>query len=268
MGFVLAGQLLIFDSGIGGISVLREIKLQLPHIPIDYLFDNAYYPYGQLSENQLIKRLCYLIGGVVARDKPSLVVIACNSASTAALPALRELLDIPVVGVVPAIKPAAAMSRSKKIGLLATQGTVNRDYIDQLIAQHAADCEIVRVGSNELVAMAEEAFCGNAVPLQQLRDICAPFIQQVDTLVLGCTHFPLLSSEIKQVTQQQVCLVDSGSAIASRVAQIITNELPLKIKTPGQQGGRALYTKANLNASLITALQQEGFTQLSLVECV
>jgi len=261
----LAGQLLIFDSGIGGISVLREIKLQLPNIAIDYLFDNAYYPYGLLNEKQLIKRLCTLIGSVVARDRPSLVVIACNSASTAALPALRELLDIPVVGVVPAIKPAAAISRTKRVGLLATQGTINRDYIDQLITQYAPDCEIVRVGSNELVAMAEQAYRGNSVPMQQLRDICAPFIQQVDTLVLGCTHFPLLSSEIKQVTQQRVSLVDSGSAIANRVVKLIGSGLVAEMKTPSQQSDRALYTKANLDTSLISALQQEGFAQLCLV---
>lgn len=252
----------MFDSGIGGISVFREIKQQLPSISIDYLFDNAFYPYGQLSEKQLVERITSLISNVVEKEAPALVVIACNSASTAALPALRERLTIPVVGVVPAIKPAANHSKNNAIGLLATEGTVNRSYITALINDYASDCSVVKIGSNELVEMAELAYRGIAPSLVRLAQICAPFNNSVDTIVLGCTHFPLLSSYITQVTSDQIRLVDSGRAIANRVSKLLESR---QTKTPNQRIDRALYTKPNLDEPLIAGLEQEGFNQINLI---
>ncbi len=252
----------MFDSGVGGISVFREIKQQLPHVSIDYLFDNAFYPYGQLSETQLVERITSLISRVVETESPALVVIACNSASTAALPALRECLKIPVVGVVPAIKPAASHSKQNAIGLLATEGTVNRSYITALINSYAAKCNVIKIGSNELVEMAEMAYRGTKPCLERLAKICAPFNNNVDTIVLGCTHFPLLSRYINQVTDHQIMLVDSGKAIASRVAQLLSGG---EIKAPSQRIDRALYTKPNLDNPLIVGLQQEGFNQINLI---
>jgi len=251
----------MFDSGIGGISVFREIKHQLPDIAIDYLFDNAFYPYGQLSEHELVERITSLVSRVVAQGNHALVVIACNSASTAALPALRQQLNIPVVGVVPAIKPAATLSQKKSVGLLATKGTINRSYISTLIENHAPHCEIVKVGTNELVEMAEMVFKGIEPNMAQLAKICAPFNDRVDTIVLGCTHFPLLSSYIKQVTNNQISLIDSGTAIANRVVGLLGTS---QIKTLDQQVDRALYTKPNLDKLLIAGLEQEGFAKISL----
>lgn len=252
----LAGQILIFDSGIGGISVVREIKQLIPQVSIDYLFDNLYYPYGRLSEQQLIKRLVDLMVDVVNRTKPQLLVIACNSASTIALPALREALSIPVVGVVPAIKPAALLSTNKVIGLLATQGTISRDYISRLSDEHAADCDLIKVGSNELVAMAESVFRNKPIDLDQLTVICQPLLNTVDTLILGCTHFPLLKTQLQQVLPQTVTLIDSGVAIAQRVRSLI-------VKKPASNiCYRAFYTKKYQDVSLNQSLNQEGFTEL------
>ncbi|NRA71878.1 MAG: glutamate racemase [Gammaproteobacteria bacterium] len=252
----MAGQILIFDSGIGGISVVREIKQLLPQVSIDYLFDNLYYPYGRLSEEQLIKRLVELMSDVVNKTKPQLLVIACNSASTIALPALRKALSIPVVGVVPAIKPAAQQSKNKVIGLLATQGTISRDYISRLSNEHAPDCHLIKVGTNELVAMAESVFRNHAINLDQLTVICKPLQNTVDTLVLGCTHFPLLKNQLQQVLPQNVTLIDSGAAIAQRVCSIL-------IKKPDNNiCFRAFYTERYQDDSLNQSLAQEGFSEL------
>jgi len=256
----LAGQILMFDSGIGGISVFREIKKLLPNVSIDYLFDNLHYPYGRLSESQVVARLVELIGEVVQQNKPQLLVVACNTASTIALPALRAHLSIPVVGVVPAIKPAALLSKNKMIGLLATQGTVNRDYVAQLADTFAQDCSLVKVGTNELVEMAEQAFRGQPIDRQMLTEVCQPLINKVDTIVLGCTHFPLLKEQLLQIMPQHVTLIDSGLAIAHRVESLLVQKKP-----EGELRYRALYTKPYQDFLLDRSLRQEGMTDLVIV---
>lgn len=253
----LAGQILMFDSGIGGISVFREIKRLMPDISVDYLFDNLCYPYGRLSETELVERIVELVSDVVARTHPQLLVIACNSASTIALPALRKLLPIPVVGVVPAIKPAAVMSKTKVIGLLATQGTVNRDYISQLTHSYAPDCSLIKVGTNELVAMAELVFRGEEIDRELLTRVCQPLINRVDTIVLGCTHFPLLKRHLNQIMPQPVKLIDSGIAIANRVKALIDEKKP-----NGEIRYRALFTQAYQDNKLDNSLSKEGLKEL------
>ena len=265
----MAGKILVFDSGVGGISVYREIIRLMPNVSIDYLLDNLYYPYGQLSEKHLIERLIFLINDVVQQHKPDLLVIACNSASTIALPSLRKLLDIPVVGVVPAIKPAAEITSNNVIGLLATQGTIDRNYINELAKKYAPHCQVIKVGSNELVSMAEQAFRGIAPDLQLLKKICQPLINKADTLVLGCTHFPLLSEYIDKVCGEQISLIDSGKAIAKRVQQLlnerVVNSLEITDKKKPEQISRALYTQDNLDDLLVASLTKEGFTSITLV---
>jgi glutamate racemase len=247
----------MFDSGIGGISVFREIKRLIPDVSIDYLFDNLHYPYGRLGEEQLIERLVELIGRVVEHSQPQLLVVACNTASTIALPALRKHLSIPVVGVVPAIKPAALLSKNKVIGLLATQGTVNRGYVAQLAGSFAQDCALIKVGTNELVEMAEQVFRGQAINQQLLANVCQPFMGKVDTIVLGCTHFPLLKEQLSAIMPQPVTLIDSGLAIANRVRALI------EIKKPsGEIRYRALYTKTYQDELLDRSLKEEGLSEL------
>lgn len=258
-------NILVFDSGVGGISVAREIKDLLPNVSIDYLFDNLYYPYGELDESTLIQRIIAVIDCVAIEHKPQLIVIACNSASTIALPTLRAKFDIPIVGVVPAIKPASKLSNSKIIGLLATQGTITRDYIEQLKIAHAPDCELINVGSNELVGMAETLYRGGKISKQRLADICQPIFDRADVMILGCTHFPLLTECINQIKPASLVIIDSGLAIAQRVKELL-NVNSLGTKTPNDRlNHRALYTKTISDKSLIAALFSEGFNETTLI---
>jgi len=263
-------NILVFDSGVGGISVVREIKQLLPTVSIDYLFDNQFYPYGQLEEQTLIKRLCGLLSDIALKTNPDLIVIACNSASTIALPTLRKLFDIPIVGVVPAIKPASQLSKSNVIGLLATQGTITREYIEDLKQAHASNSQLVSVGSNELVEMAEQLFCGVKPDVNRLHEICRPIFEKADVMILGCTHFPLLKNEIEQVCPKDILLIDSGKAIAQRVMKLLSyntenRQQSLKTKTPSNLlNYRALYTKTDLDKLFITSLFNEGFNEVLL----
>ena len=217
-------RVLVFDSGVGGLSVLREISQRTPDVELIFACDNAAFPYGTLSEARLLERVVAVVGRFIEETKPDIAVIACNSASTLVLNELRHQFDIPFVGVVPAIKPAAVASNSKVIGLLATPGTVERSYTDSLIAEFAPDCTLVRVGSSELVTMAEDKLRGTAPDMATLEQIVAPLLaeESLDTLVLACTHFPLLMEELTGLFSENVRLIDSGKAIARRVETLIT----------------------------------------------
>ncbi|CAH0524357.1 Glutamate racemase [Vibrio hippocampi] len=213
-------NILIFDSGVGGLSVFKEIYRRLPHDNYFYLFDNEAYPYGELSQSILIERTCRLINQMMDEQPIDIVVIACNTASTVVLPHLRSQLSIPVVGVVPAIKPASLIS-TKAVGLIATPATVSRQYTRDLIRDFAPEKEVVLLGSTRLVEMAEEKLRGFPIDLTELQQVLNSLIGQIDVAVLGCTHFPLLKQEISTVLGDDVVLVDSGSAIAKRVAYLL-----------------------------------------------
>lgn len=226
-------HILLFDSGLGGLTVWQQIHSLLPDVTCHYLFDNAAFPYGELADDVLLERVCQLIVPLVKQYPVSLVVIACNTASTLALEPLRALLDIPVVGVVPAIKPAAKQTQKHHIGLLATPATISRPYTDRLISEFAADCKVTRVGVSELVRMAEDKLLGRPVALTALAKLVRPLLAGPDVIVLGCTHFPLLSAELKSVLGEHVSLLDSGAAIAARVAWLLAHEAcPLAINVP------------------------------------
>ncbi len=235
-------RVLVFDSGVGGLSIVETIRSRLPDTCLVYLADNACFPYGDQPGECVIQRCVELITRALERYPADVVVIACNTASTIVLPALREAVDVPVVGVVPAIKPAAQATRSGRIGLLATPATVSRPYLEQLIADYAADCELIRVGSSELVRMAENGLGDAPVPSSALEPILAPLIEaDVDTVVLGCTHFPLLRPALEQVMGPEVIWVDSGEAIARRVATLL-EEAPGHSRGPGERQHQLLFT--------------------------
>lgn len=215
-------HILIFDSGIGGLSVYKEIKYQLPLAKYIYAFDNAAFPYGELTESVLIERTTHIISKLCSKFPIDIVVIACNTASTVVLPTLRDKLDIPVVGVVPAIKPAALVSN--KIGLLATPATVKRSYTYDLIKSFAPISDVQLLGSTRLVEMAEEKMIGIDVDIRELKEILSPWQNKVDTIVLGCTHFPFLKNEIKKALGNKILLIDSGEAIARRVKQLLNGD--------------------------------------------
>lgn len=249
-------QVLIFDSGVGGLSVFQEIIHRNPNINSFYLFDNACFPYGELEDDFLIKRLTELLASFVKKHHIDLIVIACNSASTVALAALRSHFSIPIVGVVPAIKPAARLSKNGVIGLLATPATIRRDYTSLLIDEFAADIEVLKIGSTELVKLAEEKLHGLEVDKKRLQKILEPWSilqKKPDTLILGCTHFPLLKREISSCFQSGVKLVDSGKAIANRVYQLLGEQEEKQVSC--QQ--LAYYTKPYtvMEKQKLTALQ-------------
>ncbi len=216
--------ILLLDSGIGGLSIAESILAAGLRCPLVYVADNAWFPYGLRDEADLQARVVALMQVLVEQYHPQLVVLACNTLSTLALPALRAQFHVPFVGVVPAIKPAAQMSRNKSIALLATPATVRRPYIDDLIAQYAADCQVLRVGSSALVEEAENLLHGRALNHERIAQTLEPIRRKqangLDTVVLGCTHFPLLRAELDRLAPG-LHWVDSGEAIARRVRSLL-----------------------------------------------
>ena len=218
-------RVLVFDSGVGGLSISREIIARTEAIELHYLSDNAAFPYGEKSTEELINRASRVLLSACEQLQPNIVVIACNTASTAILPSLRTQLAIPVVGVVPAIKSAAKVSKSQTIALLATPGTVNRNYTQQLINEHAANHQVIRLGSSQLVKHIEAHIHGQAIDSEYLLSVVEQLTEQVggeniDTVVLGCTHFPLISEYFKAIKPNWQW-IDSGAAIAERVHTLL-----------------------------------------------
>jgi glutamate racemase len=235
--------LLIFDSGVGGLSVLGAIRALLPTAPVVYVADSAGYPYGTRRPEEIEARVPALLGRLAERFDPELIVIACNTASTIALDSVRAALDLPIVGTVPAIKPAAALSRTRTIGVLGTDATVRQPYVDRLSAEFAGDCTVVRHGSAELVDLAEAKLRGEAPDPAALRGILKamherPGGAEIDTIVLACTHFPLLAAELAASAPHPVAFVDGKEGIARRV-QWLTRE---RNWPASHASGRALFT--------------------------
>jgi len=229
--------LLIFDSGVGGLSVLAPTRALLPNAPIIYAADNAAFPYGTRSEAEIAARVPALLGRMVERYRPRLAVIACNTASTIALDHVRAALDIPVVGTVPAIKPAAEISKSRVIGVLGTEATVRQPYVEDLAVRFAADCTIVRHGSPELVILAEAKLGGQPVDPEVVAGAIRPMLdavhgQEIDVVVLACTHFPLLADELAEALPG-VILVDGGPGIARRIAWLTKEQAWPPAPSPG-----------------------------------
>ncbi|MBQ8706955.1 MAG: glutamate racemase [Succinivibrionaceae bacterium] len=228
-------DVLFIDSGVGGLSVWREVKLLNPNLGCTYVFDNRFFPYGEKPDDIIVERCVRMTKAVMASSSTAfdLVVVACNTASTVALPAMRSALSVPVVGVVPAVKPAAQLSASNVIGLLATPATIRRSYIDRLIAEHASNCRVIRVGSSLLVRMAEEKLKHGRVRSGNMSEILKDFIAEphLDTVVLGCTHFPWLKNEIEGALPDGIRCIDSGEAIARRVGSLLS-------AGGGDEGGR------------------------------
>jgi glutamate racemase len=221
--------LLFFDSGVGGLSVLGPTLKLLPNAPIVYAADSAGFPYGTKSDAELASRIPALLGRLVERFHPRLAVIACNTASTIALDHVRSALDLPVVGTVPAIKPAAEMSKTRVIGVLGTEATVRQSYVDDLAARFAADCTIIRHGSPELVELAEARLAGEEVSIQAVRAAAQPMFDalegdRIDTVVLAWTHFPLLGDELRAAFPN-VQYVDGGDGIARRIAYLTREQM-------------------------------------------
>lgn len=219
-------RVLLFDSGMGGLTVARSVRHELPFAHLVYSADNAAFPYGAWEEQALVERILFVMGRLIDRAEPDIVVIACNTASTIALAQLRERFRVPFVGTVPAIKPAAAQSKSHVIGVLATPGTVRREYTHALIHDFASHCRVLLHGAPKLAEIAERKLKGVPVDLEELRSEIAPVfvgedVQRTDVVVLGCTHYPLLADEMARVEPWVVRYIDPAPAIARRVADVL-----------------------------------------------
>ena len=217
--------ILVFDSGLGGITVYREIVAARPDANFFYVADDAGFPYGALTESALVARVVGLMGELIAAHAPDLVVIACNTASTLVLPTLREKFSLPFVGTVPAIKPACAQSVTKRVAVLGTQATIGREYTRALIREFAGDCEVILVGSARLAGFAEAELAGMPASDADIgAEIAGCFVGDVgwrtDAVVLACTHYPLLLGRFNKLARWPVIWIDPAPAIARRVIEL------------------------------------------------
>ena len=220
--------ILVFDSGLGGLTVLREIVAARPDAHYVYVADDAFFPYGHHGEEQIIARVVPLVGRLIEAHAPDLVTIACNTASTLVMAHLRAAYTVPFVGTVPAIKPACASSKTKRVSVLGTRGTVKREYTHGLIRDFAQGCEVTLVGSPELASLAEAALNGKTVGDADIVAEIAPcFVggedvsARTDTVVLACTHYPLLLDRLTKLAPWPVDWIDPAPAIARRVVDLI-----------------------------------------------
>lgn len=259
-------RVLVFDSGVGGLSVLDAIAASKIDVELDYVADNAWLPYGLKSDGEIAARVPALLQRLAAQWTPDLVVLACNTASTIALEPTRRALSQPVVGVVPPVKPAAALTKTGVIGLLATKATIKRAYTNDLIANFADGKRVVRHGSAGLVEAAEAKLRGKtpdaALIKSELEGLFAgPGGTEIDVVALACTHFPLLAEELTAASPRAVRWLDSGEAIARRVANLLL--LPALAGAPRARA--AGFTDAEAAASLLPALRARGFSTLARI---
>jgi glutamate racemase len=251
--------ILFLDSGVGGLSVMAATQALLPQAPIVYVADSAGFPYGTKSEAEIAARVPALLGRLAERFDPRLLVIACNTASTIALAAVRAALDLPVVGTVPAIKPAAALSRSRVIGVLGTDATVRQPYVDDLAARFAGDCVVLRHGSAMLVELAEAKLQGRPLDPADFSAAIAGLFDQphgdrIDVVVNACTHFPLVVDELRAAAPHPVEFVDGSDGIARRVAELTRGQ-----QWPALPRHRAVFTRfGNAERHLAPALVRYG----------
>jgi glutamate racemase len=260
-------SILVFDSGLGGLTVHREIALARPDARLVYAADDEFFPYGAQREDALVERVVGEMERLIALHRPDLVVIACNTASTLVLPQLRARFAVPFVGTVPAIKPACAASNSRKVSVLGTEATVNREYTKALIREFAEGCAVTLVGSPRLAVLAEAELNGEpAADAEILREIAACFVEsdgaRTDTVVLACTHYPLLLVRLVGLSPWPVKFIDPAPAIARRVVELTgpaTGGKPLPARFSFSSGRRPA-------PALAAALQRFGIGEFTAAE--
>jgi glutamate racemase len=248
--------ILVFDSGLGGLTVLREIVRARHDAHYLYVADDAFFPYGHHSEEEIIARVVPLIGDLIVEHRPDLVVIACNTMSVSVMAHLRAAYTVPFVGTVPAIKPACAGSTTKRVSVLGTEATVAREYTRALIRDYAGDCQVTLVGSNNLAAYAEAELAGapaeDAAVSAEIAPCCCDGTARTDTVVLACTHYPLIIERLRRLAPWPVNFIDPAPAIARRVGDLLG---------PAPQRGdvamtRVIFTSGRRPASTLGLIQR------------
>jgi len=266
---VKSPNILVFDSGLGGLTIYDAIRRLFSFASLTYCSDNEAFPYGEKPEIELVDRVSRVLLALNERYRPDILVIACNTASTVALPRIRNLIKQAIVGVVPAIKPAACIAQTPCIGLLATPGTVQRTYTQNLIEQFAPGFRWISVGSSKLVHLAEQKMYGHTPSPEAILETVASFTHydsnSMDTIVLGCTHFPLLKQELQQSLPHIQNWIDSSDAIANRVGFWL-HELGFQANTmaPSPRENTLVFTQKLTNESSQQKLMESyGFAQLT-----
>lgn len=262
--------ILVFDSGLGGLTVFSEVLKARPDARFVYAADDAGFPYGRLSESALVARVLSVMERLIGLYHPALVVVACNTASTLVLPHLRARFPMPFIGTVPAIKPAAEMSRSGHLTVLATPGTVARDYTRDLIETYAAGCRVNLVGSHKLAGFAEAEMAGSPVPDEALAAELAPcFVAEgearTDVVALACTHYPLLLPRFEKLAPWPVAWIDPAPAIARRVVQLIGPPVPGH-EADDDEAIAVFTSGAGITEPLRTALKEKGLPVIAVEE--
>jgi glutamate racemase len=268
-----APKILVFDSGLGGLTVFVEVARLRPDADLIYAADDAGFPYGALPETALAPRVLAVMERLIEKHAPDIAVIACNTASTLVLPHLRAAFPaLPFVGTVPAIKPAAFQSRTRMISVLATPGTVARDYTRDLVRAYAADCSVTLVGSKHLASLAE-GFMQGAAPSDESvsRETAPAFVEaegrRTDCVVLACTHYPLLIAQFERLAPWTVHWIDPAAAIARRTDQVLREVLGFRTAPGGEavRSARAVFTGTEPpGPRLAAALRGFGIEEVSL----
>src|SRR6266699_2900046 len=264
---ITAPRILLFDSGLGGLTVYREIAKARPDADFVYVADDAGFPYGAMEQARLIARVVALMEHLIEAHDPDLVVIACNTASTIVLPSLRAHFVVPFVGTVPAIKPACAASRTKRVSVLGTEATVQREYTRALIREFAAGCEVTLVGSARLAALAEAELRGSAVEDAAIAAELTPcFVAnaaRTDTIVLACTHYPLLLERLERLALWPAKFIDPAPAIARRVVDLVG---PAEARMPSAPATAIFTSGRNLSAALVANLSRFGIGEIATLD--
>lgn len=258
---------LVFDSGVGGLTIAREIRRAAPDWQVDYAADSGFFPYGLKTDDELRARLPGLCSALVKHAGAELLVVACNTASTLSLTDIRAATSVPVVGAVPAIKPAAALTRTGVIGVLATPGTIRRTYLDDLERQFARGVTVIRRGSSGLVEVAERWARGEAVDPALVDAAVRPMFAQprgdeIDVVVLACTHFPLIAEEIRRACGPHVRLIDSGEAVARQALRVAPSASDA---SPGEPVAYVTGGAAN-RAAMTPALTRLGYPRVESID--
>jgi glutamate racemase len=257
---------LVFDSGVGGLTIAEALRRAAPGWTIDYAADAGFFPYGIKTDDELKARLPALCAGLVARARPDVLVIACNTASTLSIADIRAHVAIPVVGTVPAIKPAAEMTRTKVIGVLATPGTVRRAYLDDLEAKFAAGVTVIRRGTAGLVDIAERYVRGQGIDQDAVVRTVEPLFEgegkAIDVVVLACTHFPLIRDAIAAACPPGIALIDTGEAVARQALRVAPD------KAAAETAPAVAYvTGGHANQmALAPALARYGYDRIEIVD--
>jgi glutamate racemase len=264
-------RILLFDSGMGGLTVARAVHRQMPLATLNYAADTSGFPYGAWEEQALVRRILRVMEELIAASSPDLVVIACNTASTIAMVQLRARFKLPFVGTVPAIKPAAAQTKSSLISVLATPGTVKREYTHALIKDFAQHCQVTLHGAPRLAQMAEAKLRGGHIDLEQLRIEVAPcFVEngdkRTDVVVLACTHYPLLESEIASVAPWPVSYIDPAPAIARRAGDILDETRLAETTSDAPRHGTVYLTSNVADQPTRAAYAQMGYPHLTVLD--